>query len=369
LVRGTTNEGADIFLCDLTGGALRRLTFDDRAIRGIAWSKDGQDIIYSANRAGGWRIWRVPAYGGSPRELTIAGRQAYYPAVGRNRLAYTDSPTVSAIWRASLGATGAAGEERPIIRSAGRETAAAYSPDGTRIADISDQTGSDEVFATDAEGRDRVQITNLKGPRIGRVRWAPDGTRLIYDANSDHGQEVFTVPAVAGGKPVRLLINAGNASYSRDGKWVYFQSRGQIWKATAEGGSPQPIARQMGAAQPIESADGKYIYFRSRRTFWRVPVQGGDEEEFIVPDRDLIWATTIQPTKKGVYYIEFERSARAMAVSFYDFATKRSSVVYRMKNADMGNGGTFSVSPDGRYILYPRVDQSQTNLMLVENFR
>jgi Tol biopolymer transport system component len=367
-VRHTQNEGADIFLCDATGAGLRRLTFDDRGIRGIAWTRDGQDLLYSGHRVGGWRLWRVPAYGGSPRDLVISGKQAYYPAIGRNRLAYTDSPTVSAIWRATL-STADVVEERPLIRSTGREVNAVWSPDGARIADVSDQTGSDEIFVNDADGRNRVQITQLKGPRVGRLRWSPEAKTIIFDASSDHGQEVFTIPATPGSKPARVLLNASNASYSHDGKWIYFQSRGQIWKSTAAGGNPQAIAEQRGAGQPIESADGKYVYFRSRRGIWRIPTAGGDEEEAFVPEHDMWGPTNMQPTRKGVYYTEFERSERAMVVSFYDFGTKKSSIVFRMRNADWGNGGGFSVSPDGKSILYARVDQSQTNLMLVDNFR
>jgi hypothetical protein len=58
-----------------------------------------------------------------------------------------------------------------------------------------------------------------------------------------------------------------------------------------------------------------------------------------------------------------------MLVSFYDFTTRRNEVAFRMKDADFFQAMSFSVSPDGKYILYPRVDQSQTNLMLVGNFR
>jgi Tol biopolymer transport system component len=140
-----------------------------------------------------------------------------------------------------------------------------------------------------------------------------------------------------------------------------------IWKSDANGGSPRQLTHMFGNA-PEESVDGKYVYFGNRRTIWRVPAEGGAEEQIVIPEHDLLWVV-IQPTKKGIYYLEFVRGARAMQVSFYDFAARANKVAFRMKDADFFQATSFSISPDGKYILYPRVDQSQTNLMLVENFR
>ena len=369
-VRSTGPDGADIYLCDLAGGNPRRLTFDDRAIRGITWTPDGQEVVYAASRnGGGWRLWRLPAYGGSPREIAVAGAQAHYPAIapqGR-RLAYTDSPSVSAIWRAELGAPES--DERPIIRSLGRESAPAFSPDGKRIADVSDQTGADEIWVSDADGGNRMQLTRLKGPRISRPRWSPDGRLLLFEARADRGAEVYTMAAAGGrpDKPHRVLLGGG-ASWSHDGKSIYYQWRGQIWKAGANGGNPRQLTNALGSGAAEESVDGKYVYYRNRRTICRIPAEGGAEEQVVIPEHDLLWVV-IQPTKKGIYYLEFARGARTMEVSFHDFATRGNEVVFRMKDADFFQAMSFSVSPDGKYILYPRVDQSQTNLMLVESFR
>ncbi len=366
-MRATTSEGGDIWICDLKGADPRRVTFDDHGVRGIAWTRDGQELVYSANRSRGWHLWRIPAGGGSPRDIATAGQQAYFPAIGRNRLAWTDSPMVSAIWRAPLSAKDDSGEETPLIRSTGRESAPEYSPDGTRIADISGQTDSEEIFLQDANGGNRVQLTHLNRPRMGRPRWSADGKQLVFAVFGDQGWDVYRIGAVVGAQPARVVHNATDPSFSRDGKSVYYQSQAQVWKADLTGANAHQLERGMGASQPVESLDGKYVIYRFRRSIYRVPAAGGEGEEFIDPEHDMFW-TNIEPAKKGVYYLEWERNRRGMVVSYYDYATKKSSQVFAARGFDM-NGGVFSISPDERFILYPKTDRSQTNLMLLENFK
>lgn len=362
-------EGGDIFLADFKSERPRKLTYDNGAIRGISWMPDGRELMYSSSRfAHGFRLWRIPAYGGSPREFVLAGRHANYPGVAPrgNRMVYTDSPTVSAIWRATMGVEGQP-DERALLRSNGREAWPAWSPDGKTIADISDQTGNDELWIAGSDGADRRQLTQFKGTlRASRPQWSPDGRTILFSARGDDEPDLYTIAAAPGSAPKRVVIGAQDGSWSRDGKHIYFAMRGQVWKAGADGSSPEALSKQqMGTSQPVEAADGKQVYFRMRRTIWRVAATGGDAQEAIVPEHDLMW-TGMQVAKNGVYYAEWERSARSTAVSFYDFTTKKSAVVFRTKSGDLSS---FSISPDGKTILYPRVDQSETNLMLVENFK
>lgn len=364
---GGSDNGADVYLADLKGGQPRALTFDKQAIRGISWMPDSRELMYSANRfSHGFRLWRLPVYGGSPKEFLLSGRHAEFPAVSPsgNKLAYTDSPTVSAIWRATLASEGQT-DERAVLRSKGREAWPEFSPDGKKIADVSDQTGNDEIWVAAADGSNRRQLTDFKGTvRVSRIRWSPDGKTLLFTGEGDNEPDLYILSA-DGGKPRRIVMGGRNGSWSRDGKHIYFDTRARVFRAGADGSNPEPLSQRMGSMQPSESADGKYVYYRSRRSIWRIPAEGGEEEEAIIPEHDLMW-TSLHPTKSGVYYFEWERSSRSAVVSFYDFGTKKSSVVFRTRNGDLGQ---YAISPDGKTILYPRVDQSETNLMLVENFR
>jgi Tol biopolymer transport system component len=382
-VRTSSEENADIFACDLSGGNLQRLTFDGRAVRGIAWTPDGGHLVYAGYRMGTWRLWRLPVGGGSPRDLAFARNGAQYPAVAHSggRLAYTDGTTVSAIWRRPLGAPAVDSGGESLIRSSGRETTPAWSRDGAKIADISDQTGNDEIWVSDAEGRHRTQLTHFNGRAdTGYPRWSPDGQSVLFDIRGGDVYEVDVIPA-AGGTPKRVLENANGASWSNDGKSIYYESRGQIWKASADGSGPRVLTSQ-GGGQPAESLDGKFVYYGNRREIWRIPADGGTEEEAIRSDRGFVMGGP-RLTAKGAYYVEWTRerdmrmrrgrggpavsfNSAQITIFFYDFAEGKSASIFETEMIDFSG---VAVSPDGKYMLYPRVDDSQTNLMLVDGFK
>jgi len=370
-VRKLNPDGGDIYLCDLHGQGVRRLTFDDHGVRGLSWTPNGQDVLFGAGLARGSELWRVAAYGGSPHMFPVAGNNASYPAVAPagSRLVYADSPSVTALWRARLGSGEDAVEEQELVRSSGGESWPAYSPDGKKIAYVSDESGTEELWTCDAGGSNRRQITHFNGPRVRRPRWSPDGRTLLVSSD-DRGQGLYTVPAEGRANPHPVVRPATNGSWSHDGKSIYFDNAGQIWRIPVGAGSAQSLTAGKGmAAQGVESVDGKFVYFRRGRGIWRVTAEGGDAEEVFVPEHDMPF-TTLQPAKNGIYYLEWERGGRRMAVSFYDFAKKESAALFRIKGGNFDFFSmSFSVSPDGKYVIYPRVDRSATNLMMVENFR
>ena len=369
--RGSSPDSADLYLAGADGANPQRVTFDESSIRGVAWTPNG-DLIYASPRMNRIRLWRVSP-GGSAREVIGTGDEARYPAVSAagNRLAYVETPMVTSVWRAQFG--GAADNARPILTSPGRERLAAYSPDGKRIADVSDQTGSDEIWVSDSDGGNRVQITNFAGatehPSLGQPSWSPDGAWLLFDARSQGSTSIWKVRAEPRLKPVRVVVAGGEASWSHEGKSIYYSMNGQIWKVPAEGGKPVQLTEGGANGSPAESPDGKFVYYRTRRaSVWRVPTSGGNEEQAFDAEGPIV-GDRIAVERGGVYYLGIDRLERTIAVLYYDFGAKKTSDVYRLPGRNFGFTPVFSISPDGKSVLFARVDQSQTSLMLVENFK
>jgi hypothetical protein len=98
---------------------------------------------------------------------------------------------------------------------------------------------------------------------------------------------------------------------------------------------------------------------------WKVPVAGGEETQVLDRVGWDLWALT----RQGICFFDLTDSTRP-ALKFYSFSTGKVALIRGFSKNTPATGGTaLTVSPDGRWILYTQLDQSGSNLMLVENFR
>ncbi len=365
-------DGGDIFLVRLSGGDVRRLTFDNAAIHGIAWSADGSDLVYAASRAGEVKLWRIAASGGSPRHALAGAKQPALPAVaaaGRH-LAFAEKPELDAIWRIDLTAADPASTAHLFFRSSGRELAPRWSPDGTRIVDVSTRAGAPELWVSDADGNHRAQITHLNAPFLDSPRWSPDGREILFAVRGVGAIDVSRVASDGRTAPQHIPLpdDSHHLSWSRDGQSIYFVAMAQVWKARADGQQRKKLSTNWGDDDPEESPDGQSVFYRREGAIWRVPAAGGAEEKVVAPENDAHWPA-YRPSASGLYYLECDRDDRNVALRFYEFSGKKSRELARLPAADPTTVHAFDVSPDGRYLLYPAVDREQTSLVLMENFR
>jgi len=164
--RHTTIGPASVYAVALSGGNPRQVSPDGFAAWNPMWSSDGQYIIFNSARTGLNRVWRVPATGGA------IALEAVYPATGTlsrdgRRLAYVEplwfwqgrAFVISRIELSSAG--GQVVSQKQVIASDGGNESAQPSPDGRQIVFQSNRTGRPEIWRSDADGSDLLQLTSF----------------------------------------------------------------------------------------------------------------------------------------------------------------------------------------------------------------
>ena len=161
-------------------------------------------------------------------QIPQVGVVAVHPSVSAsgNRLTYDQIMGHSSIWSLRLDKLGR--DSRMLVTaSGGFNWAPEFSPDGKRIVFLSDRLGTMEVWICKGDGSDLVQLTNLGGATsAGPPRWSPDGQRIAFDSSLGEHNAIFVMKAEGGlARPLtRDASDNVNASWSRDGKWIYFTS-------------------------------------------------------------------------------------------------------------------------------------------------
>jgi Tol biopolymer transport system component len=335
-----------------------------------SWTPDSSEIIFSARE----RLWRVALSGDrTPTRLPFVGEDGMMPAVSRatNGLAYVRSAVDTNIWRIETAHLGEPSESPPrvAISSTRQDGNPQLSPDGRRVAFASNRSGEVEIWVTDPDGANALQLTAMNAAATGSPRWSPDGESVAFNSNRDGHWDLYVV-AASGGRPRRLTDTPSNdsaPSFSSDGRWIYFNSNRtgefQIWKMPATGGRAVQLTHN-GGYIGFESPDGAYLYYTqtlaAASPLWRVRTSGGPPERIV---DGVIWRNFVV-LERGVYYIE--QMSGTTQLQFIDTATRRITTIARGLG-DVRYGMT--ATADGRSVMYTRIDSVTDDVMLVEKFR
>ena len=261
-----------------------------------AWLSNGKEILFSTSPAGGGGgLWRVPATGNAPpARLPFVGEDGMMPAFSRSqsgrpaRLVYVRSSTDENIWRIDTSGAGAAASSPAAvaIASTKMDIQPQISPDGRRVAFTSTRSGAWEIWTSDLDGANAVQISSLKAPTgTGVPHWSPDGRQIVFASDAEGQFDIFIV-ASGGGKPRNITSHPAMEhvpSFSCDGKWIYFSSsrsgQQQVWKVAVSGAEPVQVTKDGGFISQ-ESVDGAYLYFAASPAvgalvpLWRAAICG-----------------------------------------------------------------------------------------------
>lgn len=365
---------AEIWVTSAAGGnASRVLSERGKIVSTPQWSFDGKSVIFASNRSGHPALWRAALDApDSAVQIGEAGSPAWDPAVSRRgyRLAYERISRSLSIWEMDVSSP----EKRPhILVSSTSDTdqgpGPQFSPDGKKLAFMSDRSGTMEIWVSNRDGSNPFQLSAVGG--AGTPRWSPDSHSIVFDVNTTSGAKIVSMD-VRGGAPQILTQDSFHSvcpSWSHDGKWIYFASprsgEWEVWKIPAGGGSPMQITHHGGHA-PLESADGKYIYYAKSPTpepgVWVVPAEGGTESPLPLVQPGT-WASW-QVTESGIVFVGPSLGHQAV-LSSYDFSKRRTTILAVLDRVPFWLGAT----RDGQAVAFDRPGQEEAQAMLVENFR
>lgn len=266
------SEG-QIWIVALAGGEPLQLTRDSAGPgdpRGATdhhpqWNPEGTWILYESGQKGYNELYVVNTNGTTPHEL--AATEIYR---GKDVIANAQHDQGDAVASDRF-------DPRPL-----------WSPDGTRLSYTERSreffSGKLKVLPFDqktgtAAGPPLDIYTAKSDPggawAINTAAWSPDGTTLAVILQETHWDKVWLIPST-GGKPKELTFGSGEDEeplYSPDGKWIAFLSNRDlpeekhIWIVPTTGGTPRRLTHLTGfELDPLWTADSEGVSFEWRST-------------------------------------------------------------------------------------------------------
>jgi len=375
------NGNSSIYLADFPDGKTRRVSAEHANLQGLAFSADGESIIFSASPAGTFNLWQISLKSGSQKtaqRVATPGEFAWNPSVARGSgdLVFEQVRVDQDIWGIHiLDRDPWQMETAPFLQSTRWEYESDFNAEGTEVAFISARSGSPELWLAGIDGGNLRKLTSLNSSGLTNPRWSPDGNQLAFNILKDSRSVIMLISA-RGGEP-RVLTPEGETevfcSWAHDGGSLLFGgNRENGWEIHRRhlNGNQTALVIANGATTAVESEDGSLLFFTrpDQNGLWSLSL--GENGEYIPGEQPklILEALASQDQHNWVYNQErifwIFRTGGLPMLAVTNLYTGHYSLLTELTGMT-GNG--LAVSPDGTRILYPKTGPMEGDLMVFEN--
>ena len=259
-------------------------------------------------------------------------------------------------------------------------TSPSLSPDGLRVAVVSNESGDRVVWVHDLVSATKTRLTFHS--RTFQPTWLPSGREVLYESRSDGGARVETKPVDGTGDAVVLIEGKSvlaNPAWSPDGRYLVYASRTDIHylERQPDGAVSEPVTIPDTPALervPKVSPDGRFLAYLSD--------ESGRDEVYVrpFPSGAGRWQASVdggtQPlwSRDGteLYYVD-DRTLMAVSVTLEPgFIHGQPQRLF--ESQDLYNrvvSLTYDVSADGRFLTiapFPDEDAPAPTIRVVQNW-
>jgi TolB protein len=211
-----------IFLMEANGARKRAVTRNRSINLFPGWSADGKSLVYTSYKTGRpeiWTMYRGTRPGdrllrsGDEQLRAVWSKQPGLGALVLNRSANTD------VYALRGGRLDRLTNHRSI------EVSPSFSPDGRKLAFVSDRGGSPQVYMKDLGTGEEKRLT-YRGQYNSNPAWSPTGEWIAYTARTSSGFDIYLIDP-ENGFTTPLVLHPRtdeDPAWSPDGRKIAFTS-------------------------------------------------------------------------------------------------------------------------------------------------
>jgi TolB protein len=193
----------NLYVINTDGSGRRRVTQEPIHVWGASWSSDGQRLTFASGvqgNPGDFKIYTVNVDGSGQQQLTqgLPDQDPAWSPDGRSIafFGYRDErPLGGRRWQKVMYVMNGDGRgQRKLTRLSNRDGSFSWSPDGQRIAFVSDRNGNDEVYVINFDGAGLRNLTRNPA-RDGHPAWSRDGRTIGFVSDRGGNRDIYVMNA------------------------------------------------------------------------------------------------------------------------------------------------------------------------------